>query len=67
MTKQEAMTILDEAPYDDLPCKINKSLTRKIAVDLVRAYVKEAPEVGNIPPLMEKRVLQVSQDRRRPA
>jgi len=65
MTKAEAFDLMELAPNDDKPSRINPSLTRADAVKIVMAGIHDAipnPFDG----LMEKRVWQVVHDRKRP-
>lgn len=68
MTLKEANQLLDQAPSDDKPCRCNKGLTRAQAVDIVRRGINDGrwgPD-DILDPLMEKRVLQMHQNRVRP-
>ena len=64
MTKEEALELLETAPADSQPSKINPSLTRAQGVDIVRGGVEASSDP--LPPLMEKRVWQVVKNQRRP-
>jgi hypothetical protein len=71
MTLSEANALLDAAVADDKPSRINPALTRAQAVDIVRKGINSRPRAIarggiNLDPLMEKRVLQVTRNQRRP-
>jgi len=74
MTLREAYALLDAAPADDTPARINPNLTKKVAVEMVRNAIatmdrsRDLPPRGlddEISPLSEKRVLQVTKNRTR--
>ena len=63
----EARAMLATAPQSDTkPARVNKSLTQAQAVTLIRNWINEYPDEYVLTPIMEKRVLQVCQDRKRP-
>lgn len=71
MTLQEANTLLDSAPANDKPSRVNKGITQAQAVDIVRNGINSGPRALaadgiNLDPLMEKRVHQVARNQRRP-
>ena len=74
MKLKEAIELLDKAPNDNKPSRINPSLTQAQAVLIVRNAVatlgrpKDNPcgPDDDIDPLMEKRVYQVTRDQKRP-
>ena len=67
MTKQEAFDLLDIAPCDNKPSRINPALTRAEAVRIVRAGIACNTVPDSFDGLMEKRVWQVVHNRKRPA
>jgi hypothetical protein len=69
MTLSEARSLLDAAPLGDSPSRINRQLTMTQAVDIVRRAIESPKAIwpdGSLDPIFEKRVLQVSQNRKRP-
>ena len=66
MTKAEAFDLMELAPNDDKPSRINPSLTRADAVRIVRAGIHDDSVPNPFDGLMEKRVWQVVHDRKRP-
>jgi hypothetical protein len=66
MTKNEAFDLIDLAPCDGKPSRINPALTRKQAVDIVRAGIGCPIVPDPFDGLMEKRVWQVVHDRKSP-
>ena len=58
MTKDEAIEMLKTAPRDDKPSKLNPSLTRRQAAEIVEKGIK-AYKKETLDPLFEKRVYQV--------
>jgi len=66
MTKAEANKMLDTAPADTKPSRINPALTRAEAVQIVRAGINCETVPDPFSGLMEKRVWQVVYDRKRP-
>jgi len=71
MTLQEANTLLDSAPVSNGPSRINKNLTQAQAVEIVRKGINGGPRALaadgiNLDPMMEKRVRQVTANRKRP-
>jgi hypothetical protein len=68
MNLEEANLVLNSAPDDGLPSRVNPFLTRADVVRIIRRGLGPrciGPD-GQLIPLYEKRVLQVSQDRKRP-
>ena len=71
MTLQEANALLDTAPTGDKPSRLNPGLTLTQAVEIVRKGINSGPRALasdgiNLDPLMEKRVYQVTRNRKRP-
>ena len=66
MTKEEAFDLIDMAPCDGKPSRINPALTRADAVKIVRAGIGCPTVPDPFDGLMEKRVWQVVHDRKRP-
>ena len=67
MKTKEALAMMDKAPQSEkTPSRVNDRLTQAQAVGLIREWIKEYPEEYTLSGLMEKRVLQVCQDRKRP-
>jgi len=66
MKKAEAFELLDMAPNDSKPSRINPGLTRADAVMIVRAGVAHCSVPDPFDGLFEKRVWQVVHDRKRP-
>ena len=66
MTKEEALKLLEDAPADDKPSRINKSLTRAQGVKIIIDGVKTFKDGAVLSELYVKRVHQVCQDRVRP-
>jgi hypothetical protein len=64
MTKQEALEMLKTAPRDSKPAKINPSITRAQAVEIVENWLNMHPD-GKIDPLLKTRVLQVCRNMKR--
>ncbi|MGO9479065.1 MAG: hypothetical protein ACLPYZ_12855 [Limisphaerales bacterium] len=65
MKMHEAAAMLQKAPRDEKPSRVNKSLTREQAVKIVTSALPMNPE-EDLSYLIEKRVHQVCQDRIRP-
>ena len=65
MTKDEALKLLVDAPYDDKLSRVNPSLTRKQVVDVVRAGL-HAISKDPLDDLMIRVVWQVKKDQKRP-
>lgn len=63
MTREEALIMLKFAPNTERPSALNPSLTQAVAVDIVRKAV--LTHDGELPAMLEKRVRQVSQNRKR--
>ena len=66
MTKEEALKLLNDAPADDKPSKINKALTRKQVVKIVTDGIEIMQDGERVSEIFVKRVHQVCQDRQRP-
>jgi len=66
MLKSEAFNLIDIAPCDEKPSRINPALTRADAVGIVRAGIGSPAVPDPFDGLMEKRVWQVVHDRKRP-
>jgi len=66
VTKTEAFDLIDMAPNDSKPSRINPALTRADAVRIVRAGIGCPTVPDPFDGLMEKRVWQVVHDRKRP-
>ncbi len=71
MTVKEANALLDAADASDKPARINPAITRTQAVEIVRKGINGNPRALaadgiNLDPMMEKRVRQVTQNRKRP-
>jgi len=66
MTKEEAIKLLGDAPADEKPSRINKSLTRKQSVKIIVDGVNTFKDGSVLSELYVKRVHQVCQDRIRP-
>ena len=66
MTKKEAFKLLSDAPADDKPSKVNKSLTRYQAVRVMMGGIEKMKDDDILNELFVKRVHQVCQDRIRP-
>lgn len=66
MDKAEAIKLLDSAPQDDKPSRINKGITRRQSVKIVRDYIESHKAKFPLAAIYEKRVHQVNQDRKRP-
>lgn len=67
MTRDEALKMLENAPQSDTaPARVNKALTQAQAVKIVHdAIATDGPDYV-LRLLMEKRVHQVCQNRKRP-
>ncbi len=69
MTTTEALALLDGAVADDRPSRVNKTMTRRQAVDIMRASVAggifDQPDFGReiTKRLIEKNVRRVAADR----
>lgn len=71
MTLQEANALLDAASISDKPSRLNKGITQAQAVEIVRKGINSGPRAlardgVSLDEIMEKRVLQVTQNRKRP-
>ena len=71
MNALEAMVMLNNAPYDDKPSKVNPNLTRKQVVDIMKAPLMSGSkrgikQNGELDDLLTKRVWQAYKDQRRP-
>ena len=66
MTKTEALDLIDIAPCDSRPSRINPALTRADAVNIVRVGISRPTVPDPFNGLMEKRVWQVVYDQKRP-
>ena len=66
MLKSEAFNLIDIAPCDEKPSRINPALTRADAVRIVRAGIGSPAVPDPFDGLMEKRVWQVVHDRKCP-
>ena len=69
MTIEEANKLLETAPADDQPSRVNRNLTRRTVVDIIRRGLgPRACEADGttLLPLYEKRVHQAVKDRSRP-
>ncbi len=66
MTREEALEMLAGAPRDEKPSRINRSLSRNQSVAIVEKYIMPLEEGEIVGDLIAKRVLQVTQDRKRP-
>jgi hypothetical protein len=68
MTVPEALALLDALEKSDKPSRVNPNLSRAQVVEIVRAGIQGPRALSrdgmNLDPLMEKRVLQVSRNRR---
>jgi len=72
MTPEQAIALLDAAPKRDKQSRINPALTEAEAIKIVRDAMSPPVSArvllpnGHLEPLMEKRVLQVTRNQRRP-
>lgn len=66
MTREEALEMLIDAPRTDTPSRLNPSLTCKQGVTIVENAVKAMKPGAILDALSEKRVYQVSLNRKRP-
>ena len=67
MNAIEARAMLATAPQSDTkPARVNKLWTQAQAVTLIRERINEYPAEYVLTPIMEKRVLQVCQNRKCP-
>lgn len=70
MTKERALKLLESAPCDDKPSKLNRVFTRKEATQIIKEGIDGLPDGGWFTGLgahlMEKRLWQVVKDQRRP-
>lgn len=71
MTLAEANQMLDAAPCDGKPSRVNRFLTREQAVKIVRDAINSPiPATGKpsdpLKPIFERRVYQVAKDQLRP-
>ena len=70
MTLSEANILLDAANPSSKPSAINPSITQAQAIEIVRKGIQGpralAADGINLDPMMEKRVLQVTRNQRRP-
>lgn len=66
MTKEEALELLKDAPYDDKPSRLNPILTQKQAVDIVLKPIEKMKTGEVLDWIFEKRVYQVTRDQKRP-
>jgi len=66
MTKSRAFDLIDMAPNDNKPSRINAALTRADVVRIVRAGIGCPTVPDPFDGLMEKRVWQVVKDRKLP-
>jgi hypothetical protein len=72
MTLNEANSLLDAAPLSDKPSRINKGITQTQSIEIMRKGINSGPRALaadgiNLDPLMEKRVRQVTLNRKRPS
>jgi hypothetical protein len=66
MTYKQAAALMATAPSDNRPSRVNKSISRSEAVDIVNRCLTMANPEATLPDWLAKRVLQVSQDKMRP-
>ena len=66
MTKKEAFELIDMAPCDNEPSRINPALTRADAVRIVRAGIGSSKTPDPLDGPKENRVWQVVHDRKSP-
>ena len=67
MTKEEALKLLDTAPMSlTKASRINPIFTQADVVDIVYKGIMTYPDGKILPEIIEKRVKQVVQDRKRP-
>lgn len=67
MNAIQARAMLATAPQSETePARVNKAWTQAQAVKLVRDWIEQYPADYELTPIMEKRVLQVCQNRKRP-
>ena len=67
MNKEEALKMLESAPQSETKsAAVNKSLTQKVAVDIIRKGVSTFKDGEILTKLYEKRVWQVCKNQRRP-
>lgn len=70
MTTQEALALLDTAIADDVPSKVNPSMTRAQAVEIMRAAVLAGSLEGHLRPhvrlLREKNIRRAVADGKKP-
>jgi hypothetical protein len=68
MTRDEALDLLDDAPFGYEASRLNLLLPQWRAVEIVKNGIKALKPEGNIilPDIFEKRVYQVCLNRKRP-
>lgn len=66
MTVQDALVMLDNAPQSEKPAAINKVMSQKQAVEIVRKGLASWPLTKELNALYEKRVWQVFKNQKRP-
>jgi hypothetical protein len=62
MTKEDALTLLENAPQDGQPSRVNPALTRYQAVQIVYNYVVSLKDSEVLADIFERRVCQVALD-----
>ena len=66
MLVSEALAMLDSAPQGEKPAAINRIMSQKQAVEIVRKGLLSYPLDSKVTGLYEKRVWQVFKNQRRP-
>lgn len=66
MLVSEALIMLDSAPQGEKPAAINRVMSQKQAVDIVRKGLLSMSPDSRLDSLYEKRVWQVFKNQRRP-
>ena len=67
MKKEEALELLETAPRDDQFSRVNTNLTRKQSTEIVEGAIETYRDGQTLTSLTEKRVWQVTKDRKRPS
>lgn len=66
ITKAEGLQLLENAPRDENPSRVNQCLTRRYVTELMEELCLEGEPTDRLSELLTKRVFQAAQDRRCP-
>ena len=66
MTKEEALNMLERAPYSTMKSRVNPGLTQQQVVDIVTGAIANMQSGVTLDSLTEKRVWQVCKNQVRP-